>query len=171
MAVEPENLGHHASHSRARVGLVKGLRDLRAAPTALRAAHALDEALRRAPHAGNYVMAPQVHGRSHIGHDSMDTKGRIRSMTMTSITPSIGVTIGRQTRLYYAYITTAPAALDAPSTVTLCTSTLIDLAGLALDEIGFDACRARTRARLILVDATERSHQRRRSQERKHLLA
>jgi hypothetical protein len=92
-------------------------------------------------------------------------------MTMTSITPSIGVTIGRQTRLYYAYITTAPAALDAPSTVTLCTATLVDLAGLALDEIGFDACRARTRARLILVDATERSHQRRRSQEHKHLLA
>jgi hypothetical protein len=92
-------------------------------------------------------------------------------MNMTSITPSIGVTIGRQTRLYYAYITTAPAALDAPSTVTLCTAALVDLAGLALDEMAFDAGRARTTARLILVDATERSHQRRRSQERKHLLA
>jgi hypothetical protein len=95
----------------------------------------------------------------------------MRLMNTTSITPSIGVTIGRQTRLYYAYITTAPAALDAPSTVTLCTATLVDLAGLALDEIAFDACRARTTARLILVDATERSHQRRRSQEHKHLLA
>lgn len=30
------------------------------------------------------------------------------------------VTIGRQTRLYHAFITTAPAVLDAPSTVTLC---------------------------------------------------
>ena len=40
-------------------------------------------------------------------------------MSTTSITPSIGVTIGRETRLYHAYITTAPAALDAPSTLTL----------------------------------------------------
>ena len=41
-------------------------------------------------------------------------------MSDTSITPSIQVTIGRQTRLYHAFITTAPAALDAPSTLTLC---------------------------------------------------
>ena len=92
-------------------------------------------------------------------------------MNMTSITPTIGVTIGRQTRLYYAYITTAPAACDAPSTVTVCAAPLVDLAGLALDEIVFDSCRARTTARLILVDTTERSCQRRRTREHKHLLA
>jgi hypothetical protein len=34
-------------------------------------------------------------------------------MSDTSITPSIEVTIGRQTRLYHAFITTAPAALEA----------------------------------------------------------
>lgn len=90
-------------------------------------------------------------------------------MNTTSITPSIEVTIGRQTRLYYLYITTAPAALDAPATMTLCTATLADLAGLALDEIAFDTCRARTPTRLILVDTTERSYQRRRSREHKHL--
>lgn len=83
-------------------------------------------------------------------------------MITTSITPTIGVTIGRETRLYYLYITTAPAALDAPATVTLSTATLVDLAGLAFDEIAFSACRARTPARLILVDTTQRSSQRRR---------
>ena len=36
-----------------------------------------------------------------------------------SVTPSISVTIGRQTRLYFAFVTTAPADLDSPSTVTL----------------------------------------------------
>jgi hypothetical protein len=106
-----------------------------------------------------------------LGLDSMDTKGRIRIMNTTSITPSIGVTIGRLTRLYYLYITTAPAAVDAPSTVTICAAPLVDLAGLALDEIVFDSCRARTTARLILVDTTERSCQRRRTREHKHLLA
>jgi hypothetical protein len=92
-------------------------------------------------------------------------------MTTMSITPSIGVTIGRHTRLYYAYITTAPAALDAPSTMTLDTAPLADLWGLAVDEVAFDACRARTKARLILVDATERSWQKRRCREHGHVFA
>jgi hypothetical protein len=52
-------------------------------------------------------------------------------MATTSITTtSIGVTIGRHTRLYYAYITTAPANLDAPSTMTLYAATLADVAGV-----------------------------------------
>jgi hypothetical protein len=92
-------------------------------------------------------------------------------MCTTSITPSIGVTIGRQTRLYYAYITTAPAALDAPSTMTLYAATLADVSGLATDEIAFDAYRAKTRTRLVLVDATELAWQRRRCREKKHLFA
>ena len=92
-------------------------------------------------------------------------------MITTSITPTIGVTIGRETRLYYLYITTAPAALDAPATVTLSTATLVDLAGLAFDEIAFSACRARTPARLILVDTTQRSSQRRRCRENGYLIA
>ena len=92
-------------------------------------------------------------------------------MPATTITPSIGVTIGRHTRLYYAYITTAPANLDAPSTMTLYTATLADVAGLACDEIRFDTCRAKTTARLVLVDATELGWQRRRYREEKHLFA
>ena len=36
-----------------------------------------------------------------------------------SLTPSITVTIGRHTRLYFAFITTAPADLDSPATITL----------------------------------------------------
>jgi hypothetical protein len=91
-------------------------------------------------------------------------------MDTTSITPSIGVTIGRQTRLYYAYITTAPAALDAPCTMTLYAATLADVSGLATDQIAFDLYRAKTTARLVLVDATELAWQKRRYRERKHLL-
>ena len=34
-------------------------------------------------------------------------------------TPSIEVSIGRERRLYHAYITTAPATLDAPATPAL----------------------------------------------------
>ncbi len=92
-------------------------------------------------------------------------------MTSTSITPSIGVTIGRDTRLFYAYITTAPVALDAPSTMTLYTASLADVAGLSGDELRFDSRRARTTARLILVDATELGWQRRRYREEQQLFA
>jgi hypothetical protein len=90
-------------------------------------------------------------------------------MHTTSITPSIGVTIGRQTRLYYAYITTAPAALDAPSTMTLYAAVLADVSGLACDEVQFDTLRAQTPSRLVLVDATELAWQRRRCRENNHL--
>ena len=92
-------------------------------------------------------------------------------MLTTSITPSIGVTIGRHTRLYYAYITTGPASIDAPSTLTLHTATLADVAALACDEIAFDGCRAKQTARLVLVDATELGWQRRRYREAKHVFA
>ena len=93
-------------------------------------------------------------------------------MTTTSITPSIGVTIGRQTRLYYAFITTAPAALDAPSTVTLYAATFADVAGFACDDIALDTHRRpMTPARLVLVDATELAWQRRRFREAQHLFA
>jgi hypothetical protein len=32
---------------------------------------------------------------------------------------AVDITIGEQTRLYHAYITTAPVAFDGPSTLTL----------------------------------------------------
>jgi hypothetical protein len=39
------------------------------------------------------------------------------------ITPSIEVTIGRQTRIYHAFVTTAPSALRAVDGDALCWST------------------------------------------------
>ena len=81
-------------------------------------------------------------------------------MSDTSITPSIEVTIGRQTRLYHAFITTAPAVLDAPSTLTLYAGPLKDIAGLAVDDHDFDAAKPATPSRLVLIDATELGWQR-----------
>ena len=45
-------------------------------------------------------------------------------MRQLSITPSITVTIGRHTRQYFAFVTTAPAELDSPATVTLHAATV-----------------------------------------------
>jgi hypothetical protein len=81
-------------------------------------------------------------------------------MCELSITPTIAVTIGRHTRLYFAYVTTAPAQLDSPSTITLHAAAFCDVASLAADLITCDESRARTPARLILVDALERDRQR-----------
>ena len=92
-------------------------------------------------------------------------------MVELSISPNIVVTIGRQTRLYYAFITSAPCRIDAPSTVTLYAASLADVAVFAADEVLFDATRARTCARLVLVDATELAWQRARCRETRHLLA
>jgi len=100
-----------------------------------------------------------------------------------AITPSIAVTIGRQTRLYHAYVTTAPAALDSPSTLTLYLSTLADVAGFAANPVTHDARdthdtrdtrdngRARADARLVLVDAGELAWQRARCRGNHHLFA
>ena len=81
-------------------------------------------------------------------------------MRHLSITPSITVTIGRDTRLYFAFVTTAPADLDAPATMTLHASTISDVAGFAADPITHDEHRGRTAARLVLVDAMELAWQR-----------
>ena len=63
-------------------------------------------------------------------------------MHALTITPSIEVTIGRETRLYHAFITTAPTTFDAPATVTLHT-------GAALGRVGHgrgsDRARRHTR--------------------------
>jgi hypothetical protein len=82
-----------------------------------------------------------------------DIEGRRKDMRQLSITPRLTVTIGRQTRLYLAYVTTAPAELDVPSTVTLQASTPSDVVGLAVHPITQDEGRGRAPARLVLVDA------------------
>jgi hypothetical protein len=86
-----------------------------------------------------------------------------------SITPSIEVTIGREMRLYHAYVTTAPVGLDAPATMTLYAATLADVAGFAADPITHDVLRADEDARLVLVDAADYEWQRSRYLGERHL--
>ena len=92
-------------------------------------------------------------------------------MPATAVTPSIGVTIGQQMRLYHAFVTTAPAGLDAPSTMTLYLSTLADVCGLAADPIAWETAHATRPARLVLVDATELVWQRASYREGRHIFA
>jgi hypothetical protein len=70
------------------------------------------------------------------------------------------VTIGRQTRLYHAFVTTAPAALDAPSTLTLYAGPLKDVVGFAVDNVPLDATKPATPSRLVLIDTAELGWQR-----------
>jgi hypothetical protein len=90
-------------------------------------------------------------------------------MRQLSITPSITVTIGRHTRIYYACVTSAPVEHDAPSTMTLYAATFADVVGFAADPITHDRDRARTPARLVLVDAIELAWQRARYKGNNHL--
>src|SRR5262245_3918862 len=66
--------------------------------------------------------------------------------TPMTLTPSITVTVGHQTRIYFAFVTTAPIELDSPATVTLHTATFADLVNLALEPITFDRNRGQTQA-------------------------
>ena len=91
-------------------------------------------------------------------------------MSHLSITPSITVTIGQHTRLYFAFVTTAPADLDSPATITLHASTFADVAGFAADPITLDELRGRTPARLVLVDAMELAWQRAKYRGHQHRL-
>src|SRR5437763_5792625 len=91
-------------------------------------------------------------------------------MRQLSVTPSITVTIGRHTRLYFAFVTTAPPGLDSPATLTLHAGPFTDVAGLAAEAIAYDASRARAPARLVLVDALELAWQRARYRGHQHLL-
>jgi hypothetical protein len=91
-------------------------------------------------------------------------------MRQLSITPSITVTIGRHTRIYYAFVTTAPAELDSPATVTLHASTFSDVVGFAADPVAHDTGRGRIPARLVLIDAMELAWQRAKYRGNNHLL-
>ena len=91
-------------------------------------------------------------------------------MRQLSITPSVTVTIGCHTRLYFAFVTTAPAELDSPATMTLHAGPFADVVGFAADSFALDDIRARTPARLVLVDALELAWQRARYRGHQHLL-
>jgi hypothetical protein len=81
-------------------------------------------------------------------------------MSERSLTPNITVTIGHHTRIYFAFVTTAPTELDSPATVTLHEATFADVSGFAAEAITLDTARGRTQARLVLVDAMELAWQR-----------
>ncbi len=91
-------------------------------------------------------------------------------MTQRLLTPSITVTIGHHTRIYFAFVTTAPTELDAPATVTLHTATFSDVAGFAAEPLTHDSTRGGTPARLVLVDAMELAWQCARCRSNQHLL-
>ena len=57
--------------------------------------------------------------KASIGAAGILERKETQPMLDRSLTPSITVTIGRHTRLYFAFITTAPAELDSPATITL----------------------------------------------------
>ena len=92
-------------------------------------------------------------------------------MTMAYLAPTITITIGRQTRIYHAFITTAPASYDAPSTLTLHTSSLSDVAGLAADPVRLELVRRHRSGRLVRVETTQFVWQRARYREGRYLFA
>ena len=87
-----------------------------------------------------------------------------------SLTPNITVTIGHHTRIYFAFVTTAPTELDSPATVTLHAATFADVVNLAAEPVAFDRNRGETPARLVLVDAMELAWQRAKYRGHQHRL-
>jgi hypothetical protein len=79
-------------------------------------------------------------------------RGAKGGIAMFDRTPSaVDVTIGGETHIYEAFVTTAPQALDRPSTVTLSESSFAKVVGWAADPISFDTSFAGTPARLVLI--------------------
>jgi hypothetical protein len=72
---------------------------------------------------------------------------------------------GHGPRVYHAFITTAPAAYDAPSTLTLHAASLNDVAGLAADPVRLELARRQRSGRLVLVETTQFVWQRARYRE------
>jgi hypothetical protein len=69
--------------------------------------------------------------------------------------PCILVTMGQESRVYHAFVTSAPCQLDAPSRMTLHVSTFGDVAGFAADDVALDGASARGAGRIVLVDTLE----------------
>src|SRR5204863_6971306 len=109
---------------------------------------------------------------SHEGIYRSGGQSRRRELTMfeRSLTPNITVTIGHHTRIYFAFVTTAPAELDSPATVTLHAASFADVAGFAAEPLTVDGTRGRAPARLVLVDAMELACQRAQCRGNQHLL-
>src|SRR5258705_3905188 len=112
---------------------------------------------------------PHVTRRAFIEAAGDLEEGRT-PMTERSLTPNITVTIGHHTRIYFAFVTTAPAELDSPATVTLHGAPFAEMAGFAADPITLDETHGRVSARLILVDAMELAWQRAKYRGNQHQL-
>ena len=69
--------------------------------------------------------------------------------------PTVTVEIGGLRREYHAFLTTARPVFDGPSTLTLYSSHVADVAGFAATRIEFSRALGRMSARIVLVDATE----------------
>jgi hypothetical protein len=90
-------------------------------------------------------------------------------MNAQTLTPNIEIAVGRELHLYHAYVTTAPANLDAPATLTLYAAPLWDVFGRAAAPIVLDPAWASAPARLVLVDGSELDRQCARYHEARHL--
>src|SRR6476619_1526296 len=122
--------------------------------------------------AGAALTRPPHFTRRHLSKRrgiSKTEEGRT-PMTERSLTPNITVTIGHHTRIYFAFVTTAPAELDSPATVTLHGAPFAEMAGFAADPITLDETHGRMSARLILVDAMELAWQRAKYRGNQHQL-
>ena len=86
-----------------------------------------------------------------------------------SITPRITVTIGGLTRLYLAFVTTAPAELDLPRTVTVDEGPFEEVIGFAADPVTVDAARTHMAARGVLVESGDHAWQRATYRGHRHL--
>ena len=85
--------------------------------------------------------------KASIGAAGILERKETQPMLDRSLTPSITVTIGRHTRLYFAFITTAPADLDSPATITLHAGNLSEVSGFAAEPLTLDHDRAARRRR------------------------
>ena len=97
------------------------------------------------------------------------TKGGI---AMFDRTPSaVDVTIGGETRVYQAFVTTAPAGLDRPTTVTLEEASFARVAYLTADPIPFDSTLGNKPARLVLIAEADLKVQKACYREGRHVVA
>src|ERR687897_2148317 len=103
---------------------------------------------------------PHFLRKAFIGASGNSRRKGDSPMLHRALTPNITVTIGHHTRVYFAFVTTAPVELDSPATVTLHCATFADVVSFAAEPITLDASRAKTHARLVLVDAMELAWQR-----------
>ena len=99
-----------------------------------------------------------------------ESRRREHTMFERSLTPNITVTIGHHTRIYFAFVTTAPTELDSPATVTLHAATFADIVELRSRADHVRRSLGSTPARLVLVDAMELAWQRAKYRGHQHRL-